>query len=82
MSRAMLAKFTWPCVKVQNHGNFVVGNTKNVSADNKTPKFHLDQEANTASLQFSLMVDNDANIEKALYPGKRKKTIPDLLYWQ
>ncbi|XP_056687115.1 uncharacterized protein At4g18490 isoform X4 [Spinacia oleracea] len=64
---------------VQNHGNFVVGNTKNVSAENKTPKFHFDQEANMASLQFSLMVENDANVEKAEACAKELDNICNML---
>ena len=30
-----------------------------------TPKFDFDQEAKIEALQFSLMVENDANVQKA-----------------
>ncbi|XP_021766141.1 uncharacterized protein At4g18490-like [Chenopodium quinoa] len=64
---------------VQTQVNSVVGSTKNVSQENKTPNFHFDQEANMAALQFSLMVENDANVEKAEACAKELDNICNML---
>ncbi|XP_057520498.1 uncharacterized protein LOC130800828 isoform X4 [Amaranthus tricolor] len=49
----------------QTQENLLEGNRKNVTTECMTPKFDFDQEAKIEALQFSLMVENDANVQKA-----------------
>ncbi|XP_021749352.1 uncharacterized protein At4g18490-like isoform X2 [Chenopodium quinoa] len=78
-SRMSQASVREPEDGVKTQVNSVVGSTKNISQENKTPKFQFDQETNMAALQFSLMVENDANIEKAEACAKELDNICNML---
>ncbi|XP_057246997.1 uncharacterized protein At4g18490 isoform X3 [Beta vulgaris subsp. vulgaris] len=64
---------------VQTQCTLLQGSRKNVTEECMTSKFNFDQEANMEALQFSLMMDNDENVEKAEACAKELDNICNML---